>query len=231
MKTSYILLAILAIITLTGMVATDLLLLQQYEKMDWSNPYQQFDRRVVPIASHVVIEGAPTSEIIVETGKYTRDSAQVFLLPSMANSFRSRKQGDTLFISYLMNYDGERRNPHNDIEYELPAGLVLRLPDLKSLRVTNGRLTLRNSHLNQLTLSLQNTRLRTQKLTVADDFALTASQNSFAKLGPDQYKSLRAVVQDSSGIQLNDSQIDVFKKELSPKADIHLNGRALTWMK
>jgi hypothetical protein len=228
MKTSHILLAIVVLVTLSGMVATDVLLKQQYDQVDWKNPYQDFVKRTVPVAGHVIIEGAPIAEIMVEQ---STDTAQVLLLPSMANSFRSRKQGDTLFISYLMNYDGESRNPHNDIEYELPAGLVLRLPDLQSLRVTNGRLTIQDSRLNQLVLSLQNTRLRTHQLAVSNGFTLTASQNSFVKLGPDQYKSLQLMVQDSSGIQLNDTQIDVFTKQVSPKAEVQLRGRALTWLK
>lgn len=231
MKTSYILLALVAIITLTGMVATDVLFKQQYEKINWSNPYQQFDHRTIPIASHVVIEGAPTSEIIVERGKYTRDSAQVSLLPSMANSFRSRKQGDTLFISYLMNYDGQSRNPRNDVEYELPAGMVLRLPDLQSLRVTNARLTVRNISPENLRLTVQNTRLRTQKLSVSNAFVLTASHNSFASIGNDRFNSLQTVIQDSSGVQLIDCQIDKFSKQVSPRAEMQLRGRALIWLK
>ena len=140
MKTSHILIALIAVITLTGMIATDVLLKQQYDKIDWSNPYQDFERRPLPAAKHLVIEGAPTSEIIIER---SADSTQALLLPSMANSYRTRQRDDTLFVSFRMNYDGESRDPHNDIGYELPAGMVLRLPDLQSLRITNGRLTLR----------------------------------------------------------------------------------------
>lgn len=66
MKTSHILLTIVAVVTLTGMVATDVLLKQQYDKVDWSDPYQDFDRRTLPSAKHWIIDSAPTDEIMVE---------------------------------------------------------------------------------------------------------------------------------------------------------------------
>ncbi|ADB37174.1 hypothetical protein [Spirosoma linguale] len=228
MKTSHILLALLTIITLSGMVATDVLLKQQYDKLDWSDPYQDFDHRALPAAKHLVIEAAPISEIIVEPSK---DSAQAMMWPNMANSFRTRKQGDTLFVTFTMNYEGESRNPHDDIVYPLAPGLVLRLPDLQSLRIKNGRLTIRQFTPQQLAVSLQNTRLITDKLTVDGPFRLTSSQNSFAVLGADHYKSLATIVQDSSGVRLNDSEVDNFTKQVSPKAEVQLRGKALKWLK
>lgn len=228
MKTSYILLAVIAFITLTGMVATDVLLKQQYDKLDWSNPYQSFEQRTLPVAKHVIIEGAPVAEIIVE--KSTK-RAQTLLLPSMANSYKCRKSGDTLFVSYTMNYDGQSRDPHYDIDRTLPAGMILRLPDLRSLRITNGRLTVNDFTTEQLVISLQNSRLFTNKLAVSNAFSLTAGQNSFAVLGADYYRTLAAVVNDSSGIKIVDSQVDAFKSQLSPKAEIQLKGQSLKWLK
>lgn len=227
MKTSHILLIILAVVTLTGMVATDVLLKQQYEKIDWRNPYQDFQRRNLPSAKHWVIEGAPTAEIIIEQ---SADTAQALLLPSMANSYRTRRQGDTLFVSFRMNYDGLPRDAHNDVGYELPAGLVLRLPDLQSLRITNGRLSLRERTVSTLAIQLENTRLRTNYLTVNGPMTLTASRNSFAVLGTDRYQSLRAVVRDSSGVQLNDTQTEQLSSDVSPGAEVQLRGRALRWL-
>jgi len=228
MKTSHILLAIIAVIALTGMVATDVLLKQEYDKIDWNDPYQEFERRSLPTVEHVVIEGAPTAEIIVER---TADTAQALLLPSMANAYRTRQQGDTLFVSFTMNYDGQPRDSHYDIDRELPAGMVLRLPNLQSLRITNGRLTLRRFNSEQLTLSLQNSRLRTNELSVANSVELIAGQNSFAVLGNDRYQSLRTIVRDSSGVRLNNTQTEQFSSDVSPKAEVQLRGQALRWLK
>lgn len=227
MKTSHILLIILAVVTLTGMVATDVLLKQQYEKIDWRNPYQDFQRRNLPSAKHWVIEGAPTAEIIIEQ---SADTAQALLLPSMANSYRTRRQGDTLFVSFRMNYDGQPRDAHNDVSYELPAGMVLRLPDLQSLRITNGRLTLRKRTATTLAIGLENTRLRTDQVVVNGPITLTARRNSFAVLGKDHYQSLRLAVRDSSGVQLNDTQTEQFLSDISPGAEVQLRGRALRWL-
>lgn len=226
MKTSYILLAIVAVLALTGMVATDVLLKQQYNKIDWTNPYQEFVHRALPTAKHIRIEGAPVAEIIVETG-----SAQVLLLPSMANSYHAKLKNDTLFISFLMNYDGQIRDPHTDIGSELLPGMVLRLPELQSLHITNSRLTVRKFKSEKLAISLQNSRLRTNKLDIVNLFDLTVRNNSLAELGSDRYQILQATVHDSSGVQLNNTQTDSFIKELSPKAEILLRGQAIKWLK
>lgn len=226
MKTSHILLAILAVVTLTGMVATDVLLKQQYDKIDWSDPYQDFDRRTLPSAKHVVIEGAPTAEIVVEqnTGQ-----AQALVQPEQTKFFRLRQQGDTTYVAFTPDYDGVHE-PKNNADYELNAGLVLRLPDLQSLRITNGRLSLRKRTATTLTISLENTRLRTNQLTTNGPMVLTASHNSFAVLGNDRYQSLRTIVRDSSGMRLNDTETGQFSSDVSPKAEMQLRGQALRWL-
>ena len=226
MKTSHILIALIAVITLTGMIATDVLLKQQYNNIDWSNPYQDFERRALPSTKHVVIEGAPTTEIIVEQ---STGQPQALIEPTKAKLFRIRQQGDTTYVAFTPDFDG-RNEPRDAASYELPAGMVLRLPDLQSMRITNGRLTLRKLKPAQLAVSLQNTRLRTSGLTVANAFELTERQNSFAVLGADHYQSLRTVLRDSSGVQLNDTRTAQFSSDIAPKAEIQLRGLALRWL-
>ncbi|GAB3639519.1 hypothetical protein [Spirosoma arcticum] len=226
MKTSHILLAIIAVVTLTGMVATDVLLKRQYDKINWSDPYQTFDRREVPTVTHWVIEGAPTDEVIVEqsTGK-----AQALIQPERAKFFRVREQGDTAYVTFTPDYDGPHE-PKNDAYNALGAGLVLRLPDLQSLRIRNGRLTVLKRTATTLAIELDNTRLRTNYLTVSGPMILTGSRNSFAVLGTDRYQSLRLTVRDSSGVQLNDTQTEQFTSDVSLKAEVQLRGQALRWL-
>lgn len=227
MKTSHILLALVAIITLTGMVATDVLLKRQYTTIDWSDPYQTFERRALPAVRHLVIDTAPIAEVIVEQNP----RPQALLLPAMADSYRTRQQGDTLFVSFTMNYKGEKRSPRNTSAYELPAGLVLRLPDVESIRMINGCLTLRKTTLDSLAVSLVNTRLRTSQVIVGNALRLTENQNSFALLRADRYQSLQAMVRDSSGLQLDNTQMQAFTPQVSPKAEVQLRGQALKWLK
>ena len=228
MKTSYSLLALIAVVTLTGMVATDLLLKQQYEKIDWRNTYQDFEKRDLPKARHWVIEGTPTSEIIIVK---TIDKPQALIAPDKVKFYRVRLQGDTAFVSFTPDYSGYRNSPQNDAGRELGVQLVLRLPNVQALHVENARLTLAGLSTDSLTVSLFLSRLRTHRVTVSKNFALTVAQNSFAMLGADQYKSLQAVVADSSGMQLNDSRVDAFAKTVSPNAEIQVKGQALTWLK
>lgn len=227
MKTSHILLLIIAVVTLTGMVAADVLLKQQYDRIDWNDKYQDFERRTLFPAQHLVIESAPIAEVIIERGT---GASQALLLPSMADSYRAEQRGDTVFVRFTMNYREGKRSPR-DYNYEMEAGLVLRLPRLQSVRFTNGGLTLRNLVPAQLTVDLQNSRLRMDNVTVAGPFTLVSRQNSFAALNAGRYASLRAVVQDSSGVQLNDVQTEAFTSELSPRAEVQLRGRAVQWVK
>lgn len=97
MKTSHILLALITVITLTGMVATDLLIKQQYDKIDWRNTYQDFKKQDLPNARHWVVTGTPTSEIIVVK---TIDKPQALIAPDEVKFYRVRLQGDTAFVSF-----------------------------------------------------------------------------------------------------------------------------------
>ncbi|MBC7572182.1 MAG: hypothetical protein H7319_21000 [Spirosoma sp.] len=225
MKTSYILLAVLLLVTLTGMVATDVLLKQQYQKIDWSNPYQTSDQRDFPSVRNLVIEGSPVSEIVIEQST----TGQALVEPEQDKFLRIRQQNDTAYIAFTPDYEGTH-DPRNDADYELSIDLVLRLPNLQSLRVTNGRVTLRKRTDNALIIDLQSTRLRTNGVVVNGPVTLTGSRGSVAVLGADRYGSLRAVVRDSSGIQLNNTQTNAFTPELSPRAEVQLRGQALRWL-
>ncbi len=224
MKTSHILLLTTAVSTLTGLVATDILLKEQYTKIDWSDKYQTFVRKSLPAVRHLSIEGAPVAEIVLE--KSSR--ARALVNPAYTRFYRLRQQNDTVFVYFTPKY--VHNNPRDEADNELEAGLVLRLPDLQSVHVANGRLTLRGLTPAQLVVDLQNSRLRTDRLTVAGSFALTARQNSFARLGADRCQTLRVAVRDSSGIRLNDTQTGAFLPEVSRQAEVQLSGQAVRWL-
>jgi hypothetical protein len=228
MKTSYILLAVVTLLTLTGMIATDVLLKQEYDKIDWKNPYQGFAKKSLPMAKHWVIEGTPTKEIMILK---SADSSQALIDPDERKFYRTRQQGDTVFVAYTPDYNGNQSGPRNAADYELGIPLVLRLPSLQTLRVKNGRLTIRDFSTDNLTVNLMNSRLRTHGITVSNAFDLITSQNSFAVLGEDKYQSLNVTVQDSSGVQLNNTQTETFTKIASPKSEVQLRGQALKWLK
>ena len=231
MKTSYILLAIIAILTLTGMVATDVLLKQQYDNIDWRNQYQNYEKRDLPRATHWVLEGTSGSEIIIE---HTTGAAQALLQPEEAKNYSIRQQGDTVFVTFKPSNGrfGENDSLRHVAERSFSEDLLLRIPKLTSINAKDARITVRNWSMDRLTINLRNTRLQTHNVVIADSLALTVGQNSFSVLSnTDQYKTVQAVVQDSSGIQINDTPIANFTAQTSPKAEVRLSGQALKWLK
>ncbi len=227
MKTSYILLIILAFITLTGMVATDVMLKQQYERIDWRNPYQSFEKRPLPMAKHWVVEGTPTAEIVVLESV---DKPLALIAPDMAKFYSIQQQAETVYVKFTPDHTGYQGEPRSDADRELAVQLVLRLPKLQTLRIKDSRVTLSELEKDSLRVTLQNSRLRTAGGR-SNAFSVVAGQNSFAVFGADQYKSLQATVQDSSGIRLDDTLVETFAVQASLKAEVQLKGRALKWVK
>ncbi|GAB3758568.1 hypothetical protein [Spirosoma pomorum] len=225
MKTSHILLAIIVLITLMGMTATNVLLKQEYDKLDWSNPLQGFDKRMLPAARHWVIDG-PVDEVIVEHGP----QSEAYISPGRSN-YQLKQQGDTMFVSYLVVKQKYMYAKNRETDKEETIELVIRTPDLESVRMKNGRLTIRKFTLDSLNVSLINGRLRTSGLTVTGNCALDISQCSKTILGTDQYASLQATVRDSSALQLSNTQVRTLAVDPSHKAEVELSGRALRWLK
>lgn len=226
MKTSYYLLLAAAVITLTGMVGIDVLLKQGYEKIDWSNQYQFFARRSLPGASHLVISGTPGREIIVEPGK----EPMALVAPDDSLSFRFRMQHDTLFVSFNPDTT-DHRSPRKTVGDDKTTGLLLRLPTLESVNAINARLTLQDRPLTDLTVSLQNSLLFANQLTVPASFQLTERQNSLAMLTKGSYKTMQLMLQDSSAIHVNDTRIDTFSPTLSDRAEVQFSGQSTRWVK
>ena len=228
MKTSNLLLAIIALVTLTSMVATNVLLKQQYQRIDWRDPYQDFEKRALPPVKHWVVEGTSVREILVEK---STGSSQALLEPEYAKFYRIRQQGDTAFVAFTPDYSGYQNQPSDEANYELRVGLVLRLADIQTIRAKMARLTLTDLSAEKLQINLQNSRLRTQKLAITGPLYLQESQGSFATIGTYRLASLQAVVQDSSGVQLNNTDLANFNLQAAPNAKVYLRGQALKWVK
>jgi hypothetical protein len=228
MKTSYILLALIVLITLMGMSATNVLLKQEYDKLDWSNPLQGFEERALPAARHWVLDG-PINEIVIESGSQT----QAFVNPNRLN-YQLKQRGDTMFVTYGIAEKNAAelhmyaKNSYRDQEENIQ--LLIRTPDLKSVRMNNGSLTIRKFTLDSLSLFLMNSRLRTNGLAVTRNCAIDIRQCSKVILGADQYNSLQALVRDSSAIQLGNTQINKLAVTPSSDANVELTGQALQWL-
>jgi hypothetical protein len=226
MKTSYYLLTATVLIALTGMVATDVLLKNEYEKIDWSNQYQFFARCALPSTKHIVVDGTADREILIELGQ----QAQALIAPADSSFFSFRTQHDTLYVSFDP-YTTAHQRPIQTVWNSRSIGLILRLPALVSVSGINTRLTIQERIQPTLDVSLQNSVLFARQLAVSSSFRLTERETSFALLDKGNYRSMQLIVQDSSVTHLKDTRMDAFSPTLSDRAEVQFNGQATRWVK
>ncbi len=231
MKPSTILLTLVAFVGLSGMVANNLLLKQEYDKINWSRPYPMFQRQALPSAiRHVVIETFPVASVVIEAG----DTAQILVKPDLAIHLKTRQRSDTLFVQFMppgeLSSGGFRPRDLYSVPKE-GVGLVLRLRDLHSLTATESWLQLGRFRPDALTLTLNHSRLDALAVSSVGACQLTVNRGSWAQLGPGRFGSLAVSVPDTSLLQLFGTTAGVFTKRISPSATIQLTGGALGLLK
>jgi hypothetical protein len=231
MKPSRILLALVALVGLSGMVANNLLLKQEYDTINWGRPYPTFRRQALPnTIRHVVIETFPSASVVIEAG----DTAQTLVKPDLAIHFKTRRRADTLFVRFMPpgELSPTEFDPRNT-QYSpwKGVGLVLRLSQLQSLYATDSRLTVSKFRPETLAITLNHSRLEAMTLSTVGSCRLAVNRGSWAQLGAGQFGALAVSVQDSSLLQLLGTTAGVFTKNIAPSASIHLTGGALGLLK
>jgi len=223
MKTSIKLLCLLAIVTLTGMLSVNTLLLQQFDKIDWSNPYQNFTVKPLPPLRHVRISGTPDFEIKLERSA----SAQALLYPDLSGHiFKTTQRGDTLLVTFTTKGDGWDGPIDSELIYN-PLGLVLHLPELSSLYANNVRVTVSGFDTPQLSLTAHHARLLTEKMRVTGTLAVQTENHGFALIRADTCGTLRATLRDSSSMNLSDVRPAHLITRVAPRAELRLRGQQL----
>ena len=226
MKTSIKLLCLLAVITLTGMLSVNGLLKQQYDRIDWTNPYQNFTTQPIPALRHVRISGTPDYEIKLERNA----SAQALLDPDLSGHiFKTDRRGDTLLITFTAK--GKGWNGPIDDEWPGFVALVLHLPELNSLYTNNVRVTVSGFETPQLSLTAHHARLFTEKMRINGTLTVQTENQGFALIRADSCKTLRATLRDSSSMNLNSIHPIRLITDVAPKAGLRLKGQQLGAMK
>ena len=227
MKTSIKLLCLLAVITLTGMLSVNGLLKQQYDRIDWSNPYQDFVIKPLPVLRHVRISGTPEYGIRIQQGA----KSQALLGPELnASVLEISQQGDTLLVTF--NKKGSNWDGPIDSEWDnYHTGLVLNLPALSSLYVNNVRANVSGFETDQLSLTAHHARLRTEKIRVPGQLTVQTEKRAFAILDADTCGILRVTVRDLSGANLEKVRPDRLITNVAPGAELRLKGNQLGAMK
>lgn len=230
MKTSIKLLCLLAVITLTGMLSVDGLLKQQYDRIDWSNPYQGFTARPLSNVRHVRISGTPDhSEIRIQQGV----KPQALIDPQKhtnASGIEIAQKGDTLLVTFNKK-GGGWDSPIDEERNSYHTTLVLNLPMLSSLYVNNVRVTVSGFETDQLSLTAHHARLKTEKIRVSGTLTVQTENQAFAILDADACGTLQATVRDSSGVNLENIRPNRLITNVAPRAELRLKGNQLGAMK
>lgn len=224
MKTSIKLLCLLAVVTLTGMLSINHLLKQQYDKIDWNNPYQNFRIKLLPNIQHVRISGMPDAyEVRVQQGA----KPQVLLNPEIkASAVEITQKGDTLLV--IVNKKGDGWDGPIDKDWNsYQAALVLNLPALSSLYANNVRAKVSGFDTDQMSLTAHQALLTTEKIRVSGQLTVQTENRAFASLGADTCGTLRVTMRDSSGLNLDGIRPGLLLTDVAPKAELRLKGQQL----
>ncbi len=223
MKTSVKLLCLLAVLTLTGMLSVDGLLKQQYDRIDWNNPYQDFKPQPLPALRHLRISGTPGFVIHLQQNA----KSQALLDPDLkGHRFATTQQGDTLLVTFTTKDNGWDGPIDREWEYYRTA-LILNLPALSSLYVNNVRTKISGFQTDKLSLTAHHARLTTEKLRVPGTLSIQTENWAYAIINADTCGTLRATVRDSSGLKLDGIRPGHLITNVAPGAELRLRGQQL----
>lgn len=226
MKTSIKLLILTACVALTGLVSVNALLKPEYDRIDWSNPYQNYVREVVPQLRHVQIMGVPDCQVLI------RQDATPFMLvsPNLSRAFwQTSQRGDTLLLNFGVRgftSIGPVKEPRTGWATN-QAEIVLNLPILSSLETNNVQVVLEGFLTNSLKIRTKHTLLHTRQLHIADELTIWAYDGSITQLNADSCGVLRLFVQDVSRVQLGNIQPTNIRPVVEPRAELWLRGQTL----
>ena len=225
MKTSVILFLLSIAVALTGMVSYNLLLKKEYDKIDWSNPYQFYKPQPIRAASHLVLNGNPNHEFLVEYSP----TASLLVRPEDAYALRYHQTDDTLFIDYKP-IERYTIKPKNMTSHSFPVRILLRLPDLKQIKASRAHLVVQNFNVDSLTVDTNFTRLTLFNVRVSNSATISLRKESYLEFGAGSYQQMGMRVYDASGFDLHDAQIKQFNPVISDQTEVRLSGQALKWL-
>ena len=225
MKTSLLLFVVSIAILVMGIVSYNVLLEKEYNKIDWSNPYQFYKQLPIQAANYLVLNGNPYHEFLIE---YHEKPAAI-VRPEDSSAVNYRQEGDTIFIDYKP-HERYSVKPKMITARSLPTRIVVRLPTLKHITATNSHLVVQNFDTDSLTLNMSFTRLTLFKVKVRHHAQILLQKESFAEFFDGPFNRMKLHVRDASGFDLHDAKITQFEPVITDKAEVRLSGQALKWL-
>lgn len=217
MKTSNKLITLIVLIFFGAIFGTSMILKQEYEKIDFDDPFYGLNRNELAPFSAIKLKGEPWGRIEI---RY--DEHYAFLHPYGQDLFKYKVLSDTLFIAYT----GKTRRDFTTTAYVLAPqlshvyseGFGYRLHGWQSDSVQlnyvgeNGFLTLTDNQFEQISVHV--------------------SKGGTCRLEEgNQLGKASIVVRDSSNLIIERSRVDSLRLDAEPQAKVQLPGSLLEKVK
>jgi hypothetical protein len=126
MKKSNLFLIVLSIFLLAGLFVTDRLLVIQYKKINFKDPYKNFQSIAIKPFSKLSIRGGNGYAIRIIQG----DHCEIKLMNSRKDFFKMERTGDNVMIKFTVAGQNYQRPE------EATVGLIITMPALNSLQLS-----------------------------------------------------------------------------------------------
>ncbi|MDF1699086.1 MAG: hypothetical protein P1U56_24750 [Saprospiraceae bacterium] len=216
MKSSNILLLVLCIIVLSGMIYTNVVLKNEFQKIDLSDNLKNYISHSMESFSILEIKGSNGYPIEINKGN-TND---VKVLRSRINHFSQRLFGDTLFIEFT----GSNIPLDQTYSMKTPPGIIIEVESLSEIRTSQTYNRISNFSDQDLNITLKNSsitevvncNLNILNLCSNDDSQFVFSQNNTVH-------SLQITMKDNSIGRFEDIEFSTLNHTLDDNVTLVLS--------
>ncbi len=234
MKLSAKLLFTLLFLVMAGMLATNFVLKNEYDRIDKSNPYWTFEKMLEQPFRHLKIEGGNNNLVVFEPAPLASVRVDKKWIGPEEENVRAEVRNDTLFIRIPFKYDPD------DARYRSGRQILARIfsPELLSIEGRNTALVM--NKLDQASLDIRlsgkstctvesiRRSLDSVRIFQSDSTRLEFNMSPNIK-GPKQMyiRSMSAEVMGNSRLDINRTEVGDIRLETSEKAVVELTGKVL----
>lgn len=216
MKKSNLFITVFGLIILFGMIATNMVLKKEYQKIDLSDPFKNYISITTKPYSVLDISGSNGYPIEI----IYKEIDTIKVLRSRLKHFKSSYRNDTLFIQFTgSNVSMSQRHNSNT-----PPGIIIEKNKLSSIHLTdvhnrlsgfsnqdlnlslkgNSYQEIRNCMLNTLSIEMKNTsQIEFAKANTVDSLNLKMMNTSVARLENIQFRTVNPILKDSIAFVLS----------------------------
>ena len=238
MKTSSLLLLILLGLFIFSLVASDLVLKSQYNKIDKTDPFWNYKKLNKGIFHHLKLTGGNVTRIAFSPSPHASVGVLSYWEESADNRVKTKIANDTLFLQV------EARNESFGIRDWMKNHILITItcPELQSVNAVNSNLDVFKLNQKSINLSVAGrSKIEVESYNADFDSLFVHQQDStevvfemaeeIKSSGTMQVHTLYADVQGQSLLDVGHFQVGDFHKSVSDEAGIILSGYTLNKMK